>query len=397
MESIDIAIIGAGASGLAAAYRIGQRLQEHGREKSIFILEKNKHLGEEQSGHNSGVDHSRYQHHPKSLKSRLRGRSPLSLKKFCAEYGIHYKTVGKLIVATTETELSQLKFYKENADQASKETGILLEAELLTAEQTRALEPHVECLAALHTPKTGIVDAAHYIRTLADLVEKQGSSILKEAPVTDLKTDGEGFIVTFEQSREKYEVRAKMVINAAGVYGDELAKKVNPEFPYTIRPLRGEYMKFNTRARSELAMNGKCVYPVPTIIEGMFDEHGLPKRAAGNHLTPIFDADGNISNWVWVGPLHKVVESKDNYSKDRRTAQEFVVNLPFFPQLQQDDLQEEQTGIQLKFVGYDDWVIERDKKIPNLIHYLEDSPGMSGSLDSSYYLVHDVLGDDLFL
>ena len=72
------------------------------------------------------------------------------------------------------------------------------------------------------------------------------------------------------------------------------------------------------------------------------------------------------------------------------------MNLPFFPKLQQDDLQEEQTGIQLKFAGYDDWVIERDNKFPNLIHYLEDSPGMSGSLDSSYYLVHHVLGDELF-
>ena len=398
MESIDIAIIGAGASGLAAAYHIGQQLQKQSREKSIFIFEKNKHIGEEQSGHNSGVDHSRYQHHPKSLKSRLRGCSPISLKQFCTEYGIHYKTVGKLIVATTETELPQLKFYKDNAEQASRETGIHLETELLTSQEVRALEPHVECLAALHTPKTGIVDAAHYVRTLADLVEKQGSSILKEAPVTSLKTDGDGFIVTFMQSQsgEQYEVHAKIVINAAGIYGDELAKKVNPEFPYTIRPLRGEYMKFNTHTRPELAMNGKCVYPVPTIIEGMLDEHGLPKRAAGNHLTPIFGADGNISNWVWVGPLHKVVEGKDNYSENRRTAQEFVMNLPFFPQLQQDDLQEEQTGIQLKFAGYDDWVIERDNKFPNLIHYLEDSPGMSGSLDSSYYLVHHVLGNELF-
>jgi len=129
----------------------------------------------------------------------------------------------------------------------------------------------------------------------------------------------------------------------------------------------------------------------------MFDEHGLAKRAAGNHLTPIFDGEGNISNWVWVGPLHKIVERKDDYATNRRTPQEFLLNLPFFQQLRENDLQEEQTGIQVKIPNYDDWIIQRDAQYPNLVHYIEDSPGMSGSLDSSQYLLDAVIGRELFV
>lgn len=387
MDSIDIAIIGGGASGCAAAYRLSAKFPD----KTIFLLEKNKSIGEEQSGHNSGVDHSRYQHHPKSLKSCLRGRSPISLKNFCAEYGIHYKTVGKLVVAMNDAQVLELLKYRENADAAGRETGISITTEILSKGDVKKLEPNIYCEAALHTPNTGIVDAAAYVRTLADLAEQQGVNLLKNAPVTNVKQDGSGFILQVKQGEQEYEFHAEVVINAAGLYGDTIAKMVNPEFPYTIRPLRGEYMKFNTRARAELSMSGKCVYPVPTIIEGMFDEYGQAKKAAGNHLTPIFNAEGNISNWVWVGPLHKVVERKDDYWTERMSAKDFVLNLPFFPQLLETDLQEEQTGIQVKIPGYDDWIIQRDSKYPNLVHYIEDSPGMSGSLDSSQYLVETVL------
>ncbi|MDO8656254.1 MAG: FAD-dependent oxidoreductase [Nanoarchaeota archaeon] len=398
MDTINIAIIGAGASGCAAAYRLGERFPE----EEIYLLEKNSVIGGEQSGHNSGVNHSRYQHHPSSLKSRLRGRSPISLQNFCSQYGIKHKTVGKLIVAINEDETIQLLRYKQNADTAGKETGIPIETELLSKQQIQLLEPNIQCFSALHTPKTGIVDAAAYVRKLADLAEQQGTTILKNAQVIRLQPDGNSFILQVKQGDQhtgyqEYEFCAKMVINAAGLYADQIAKMANPDFPYTIKGLRGEYMKFNTNSRPELSMNGKCVYPVPTVIEGMFDEHGLPKRAGGNHLTPIFNAEGNISNWVWVGPLHKVVNEKDDYSHNRRTPEEFILNLPFFKQLRAEDLQEEQTGIQVKIPNYEDWVIRRDQKYPNLVHYIEDSPGMSGSLDSSYYVVHDVLGEELYL
>src|SRR3989338_5791833 len=319
MEHIDIAIVGAGASGLAAAYRLGERYPS----KDIFVFEKNKEIGDEQSGHNSGVDHSRYQYHPNSLKSRLRGFSPVSLKEFSLKHGIFYKTVGKLIVANTDDLVKELKFFEENARTA----GVPIE--YLTREQVKEKEPNVECLAALHTPTTGIVDAAKYVRTLGDLVEKQGGNILKGAPVINLKPDGNKFIVEVKQGNDQYEFGAEMVINAAGLFADELARKINPEFPYFIKPLRGEYMKFNKTLRKELFTN-MCVYPVPAIIHGMFDEHGRPKRAAGTHLTPIFDFTGNISNNVWVGPLHSVVKDKSDYHKNRKGKEEFVKDIPFF-------------------------------------------------------------------
>src|SRR3989344_5300345 len=100
----DVAIIGGGVSGLGTAYWLSKRHPG----KQIFILEKNIHIGDEQSGHNSGVDHANYQYHPRSLKSRLRGRKVSTLKQFCEENEIPYQTTGKLIVAVNAQEEARL-------------------------------------------------------------------------------------------------------------------------------------------------------------------------------------------------------------------------------------------------------------------------------------------------
>ncbi|MDP3639829.1 MAG: FAD-dependent oxidoreductase, partial [Nanoarchaeota archaeon] len=276
----------------------------------------------------------------------------------------------------------------------AQEKGV--DIEYLPREAIRELEPNIEAIAGFHTKQTGIIDAATYVRDLAKIVEKKEGIVLRKACIKNIIPVGDDFVLQVSQDDLEYEVQAGLVVNAAGLFADEVARRVNPEFPYVIRPLRGEFMKFNKKSRPELWMQGMNVYPVPEPIPGMFDQWGNQKAMAGVHLTPTFElgADGmaHIGNTVLLGPLGRPVESKTDYTHDRCGPEAFIKRIRLlFPQLRVEDLQEDQVGIQVKIKGYDDYIIARDPRYPNFANMFCDSPGMSGSLANGRYMVYDVL------
>lgn len=388
METIDMAIVGGGVSGLTTALYSVERKPG----STIVVFEKHSFLGKEQSGRNSGVAHSGYQYPPESLKSKLCLQANPLLKRFAAEHGIPYANTGKLIVATLEEELPLLRSLYDRA----KEKGV--DIEYLTREAIRELELNVDAIAGFNTRQTGIIDAATYVRDLAKIVEQKEGLVLRKAKINNIVPVGDDFVLHVTQDSIEYEVQAGLVVNAAGLFADEVARWVNPKFPYIIKPLRGEFMKFNKHSRPELWMQGMNVYPVPQPIPGMYDQWGNQKAMAGVHLTPTFDmsADGtaHIGNTVLLGPLGRPVESKTDYTRDRCGPQAFIERIrPLFPQLHEEDLVEDQVGIQVKIRDYDDYIIARDTEHPNFANMFCDSPGMSGSLANGRYMVYEVLKD----
>lgn len=385
MDEIDVAIIGGGVNGLAVAYMLGQ----HSPGKSIFVFEKNKYLGEEQSGRNSGVRHSGYQYQVGTLKSRLCHSANKMLRRFAQEHGIADACTGKYIVATTPEEVDRLDFYHRRAF----ENGTNIE--LLDRIALQEREPNLEALAALYTSDTGVIDVASYVRTLRNLIVQQEGNILTESKILGITPKRDNFVVRVQQHQEQSEFECGMVINAAGLYADEVARMVNPEFPYTITPLRGEYMTF-TANRPQLQLHDTNVYPVPRPIPRMYDSFGHPKTMAGVHITPTFaaSAEGSIQlgKKYLVGPLGRIVGSKDDYHTDRKGPKAFYDEIkPFFPGIQVDDLTEDFAGIQVKLNGHDDFVLERDRMYPHLIHVIADSPGMTSSLAIAEYVVTHVV------
>lgn len=383
MESIDITIIGGGCNGLAT----GLALAEEYPEKTIAIFEKQKFLGEEQSGHNSGVKHSGMFYHPGSLKAKLCVRGNELLSQFAQEHGVASKNVGKLTLAASLEDLPKLAELEERA-RKNKVPWF----RRLTREEIKEYEPNVDAVAAIYTPTTGIVNAAEYVNKLESLVNGTQGMILKRARVTNVTADKERFIVTVNQEEEEYQFESGMVINAAGLFADEVGRMVNPDFPYQIKPLKGEYMKFSKKARSDVYVRELNVYPVPKDISGMFDQWGKPKEMSGVHLTSIFEYDAQgravVGNAVLVGPLSHVVKDKKDYRHEHTDPRDYhrdIVKL--FPNLCVEDLEFDQVGIQAKLVGYDDFVIERDKKYRNAIHLIADSPGFTSSLAIAEYMV----------
>ncbi len=383
-ESIDITIIGGGCNGLAT----GLALAKEYPEKTIAIFEKQKFLGEEQSGHNSGVKHSGIFYHPGSLKAKLCVRGNELLGKFTQEHRVAAKDVGKLTVAATLDDIPKLNELEERTRQNE-----VPDVKRLTRAEIKEYEPNVDAVAALYTPSTGIVNAAEYVNKLESLVNGKQGMILKRAKVTGVSSQGDKFVLSVDQDGQRYEFASRMVINAAGLFADEVGRMINPEFPFVIKPLKGEYMKFSKKERSSLYLRELNVYPVPKDIPGMVDEWGEPKEMSGTHLTSVFEYDAQgravVGSTVLVGPLSHVVKDKKNYNHERTDPQEYHKDIvKFFPDLCVEDLELDQVGIQAKIVGYNDFVIERDTKHPQAIHLIADSPGFTSSLAIAEYIVN---------
>src|SRR3989344_2253768 len=187
MESIDITIIAGGCNGLAT----GLALAKEYPEKTIAIFEKQQYLGEEQSGHNSGVKHSGIFYHPGSLKAKLCVRGNELLGRFTQEHQVAAKNVGKLTVAATFEDMPKLNELEERA-RMNEVPGV----KRLTRAEIKDYEPNVDAVAALYTPSTGIVNAAEYVKKLETLVNGTQGMILKRARVTNVSADKDNFILS---------------------------------------------------------------------------------------------------------------------------------------------------------------------------------------------------------
>lgn len=369
MEQVDITIIGGGVIGLA----IGHYLTQQYPTASVALFEKNKYLGEEQSGRNSGVLHAGPLYRPGSRKARLCPLGNRMLAQFAGVNGIPYLQTGKMTMATTAEEEKTLDFYLQQAWMNGVDT-----ARKIRQDEIRAKELNVRGRAALYTPTTGIIDAAAYVRTLESLFAKQGGYIFKETEIISVEAGEKKSRLTARQREQEYYFESEFVVNAAGLGGELVGKMINPTFPYVIKPHRGDYLKFNKQKREDIWMNGLNVYPTPRPIPGMFNQDGRPKMMVGTHLTPLFEYDTEgravLGKTVLVGPLA-------NQTGQPLPKAQFLDDIRlFFPGLREEDLEEEMSGFQVKIAGYDDFVIERDKSYGNCLHVIADSPGLTASL-----------------
>jgi L-2-hydroxyglutarate oxidase LhgO len=372
---VDVTIVGAGVIGCAVARELAQA----GRE--IFVLEKNSGItrGENQSSRNSGVIHAGlyYDRSMRPLKAGLCVEGNTLLYRFCEQYGVPFRQTGKLVVAANEEESAVLETYRARA----AENGVPVQ--LLTGVRAGELEPCVRAAVALLLPTSGIIDPTALVYKLHVSALENGARFLTSTQVTGIKSHKEGLEVEIEYrdgARDTF--LTKLLINAAGLYADEVARMVQPASTYQIDPVRSETMKFYRTKRQDLKLQGMNVYPTPhqfTTAQGTYFSVGV-------HLTPTLTADNagesSIGPEVTVGPLGRPAHHKEEYGGGYQAADVFLNQVrSFFPGLQENDLMPHQTGIQARLAGYQDWVIEfsgGDRRCLNLLGI--DSPGLTGSL-----------------
>ncbi|WP_030743899.1 L-2-hydroxyglutarate oxidase [Streptomyces sp. NRRL F-5135] len=241
----DVLVIGAGIIGLSTAYAITRAAPG----TRIVVLEKEHGPARHQTGRNSGVIHSGVYYRPGSLKARYAVRGGAEMVKFCAEYGIAHETTGKLIVATRRDELPRLHALV----QRGRENGIPVRE--LGPAQITDYEPQVRGLAAIHVGTTGVCDFTAVARRLAESAEASGASVRYGAEVAAVDRRPWGVAVRTATGQV---VRARALVNCAGLHCDRVARLAGDEPEMRIVPFRGEYYEL---ARPGLVRG--LVYPVP--------------------------------------------------------------------------------------------------------------------------------------
>lgn len=267
VERADVIVVGAGIVGLATAWQLTR--QRPGLR--VVVVEKESGVGYHQSSHNSGVLHAGVYYPPGSLKARLCVSGKALLERYASDRGIPVVTNGKLIVATDTSELDGLRTLAGRAT----ENGVP-GAKLIGPTEMRRIEPGVTGVAALHSPKTGVVDFTAICRALCADVEEFGGSVLLNWPVADIVNRPHGVVVQGESA----EISASAAVVCAGVQGDRLASE---QRDVRIVPFRGSWYRLTGAAAESVRGN---VYPVP---DPRFPFLGV-------HATRRIDGE------VWAGP-----------------------------------------------------------------------------------------------
>jgi len=242
-----VVVVGGGIVGLAAAYRIQQRMPD----ARVTVLEKEPHTGRHQSSHNSGVLHCGLYYKPGSKRARLAVRGIRQMVEFCREHRIAHDVCGKVVVATSAEEVPRLQALLERGIQNGL-TGL----RLLNPDELREIEPHAGGVQAMHVPQEGIADYPVVCETLADLVRNQGGAIVTSARVTSLHRDAGGWRVVHTAG----ETSCDFLVACAGLYSDRVAQLAGRKRDVRIIPFRGEYYLIRPE-RQFLVRN--LIYPVP--------------------------------------------------------------------------------------------------------------------------------------
>ena len=251
MDRVDGVVIGAGVVGLAVARALAAASPFGARE--WMVLEAADAIGTGTSSRNSEVIHAGIYYPQGSLKAKLCVQGRQQLYAYLQANGIAHKRCGKLIVATQESQVATLQSIKTKALANGVDDLVFLDAA-----QAQNFEPALSCVAALHSPSTGIIDSHAYMLSLQGDFENAGGLVAFHANVESAECTPEGIVL---QMADGTDLMTQTLVNAAGLTAPWLASKFKglaKQHVPTAYFAKGNY--FTLSGKSPFS---RLIYPVP--------------------------------------------------------------------------------------------------------------------------------------
>lgn len=353
MDRIDAVVIGAGVIGLATARALALA------GKGVIVLEREENFGTGTSSRNSEVIHAGIHYPHGSLKERLCIDGKRRLYDYCASRHVPHRRCGKLTFAANEAERPRLEAIAEHANAS----GADQELAWLESDEAARIEPAIDCVAALLSPSSGIVDSHALMLSLLGEAEDHGAMLARHSPAQRIERLGEGWRVHVGETR----LDARIVVNAAGLGAQAVAASIDALDSRHVPPLhfaKGSYFTYSGKVPFT-----RLIYPVPI------------KGGLGAHLT--LDMAGQAR----FGPDVEWVDEID-YAVDPARKSAFLESVrQFWPQVDPDRLSPGYSGIRPKLTGRSepdaDFVIQGAEVhgLPGLVNLFGiESPGLTSSL-----------------
>lgn len=368
MDHFDVAIVGAGVTGLAVAQRLSSSTST--QKLSTVVLEQETGFGQQISSRNSEVIHAGIYYAAGSLKAQLCVRGNSLLIEYCQRFNVPFNLIGKYIVSPREgvDELERLR-----------QRALLNGVEDLRWIDEKALviaEPNVSAYCALYSPSSGIVNSHSFMLSLLHSAEANGTLFSPRTRVLKIHQSNYSFQIECEigdqaspTTLERYRFNADKVINCAGLNATKVANCVEGIDASTIPKLhlcKGDYFSYSGKSPFT-----HLIYPLPEA-----NNIGL-----GIHAT--LDLNGRVR----FGPDAEYIHSAQ-FDIDSNKAGDFAARIAnYFPAIKMDDLQPDYAGVRPKLSAAGepaaDFMIQdvTGHQIPGLIQLFGiESPGLTASL-----------------
>jgi len=392
----DFTIVGAGIIGLS----VGLALAEKYEGSKILILEKETDVAKHQTGRNSGVIHSGIYYEPGSLKAEMAKKGNEQIASFCEEYNIPYKITGKLIVATEDYELDNLK---ELYIRGKKND---LELEMVNEQEIKQIEPYLNGIQGIKVQSTGIVDYKKVAQTFAEIFKSKGGTILLNEEVTKINNKSSEVII---DTSNKKKITTKYLINCSGLMSDIITEKSGIHTDLQIIPFRGEYYELKKNKR-HLIKN--LIYPVPNpdfpflgvhftkMIDGriLIGPNAVLSLKREGYKKSSFNFKDSFNTLSYPGFWRLASKNlkmglKEMYQSINK--KEFVKSIQsFIPEITQNDLIPASAGVRAQALeknGFlvDDFYIIQDKKLLHVCN--APSPAATASIEIGRKIVDEMI------
>jgi glycerol-3-phosphate dehydrogenase len=350
----DVVIIGGGVTGAAIARELSRY------KLKIALLEKEAELAFGVSKSNSGIIHPGTQNPPISLKGKLCVQGNKLTKQLAKELGVDFKEVGELVVIFTEEDRPRLLKIKADAEKLGV-TGMQIVDRAWLLKNEPNINP--QALAALYAPTAGIISPYRWVYDLAENAQKNGVEVFLGHKVTGIARAG-NLRLNVSVSSGKLTFESPFVINAAGLYADEIARMVGIN-DIVIKPRKGE--EFILDKKREYLSN-HLLFPLPA------------PNTKGTLI--IKTSDGN----PMIGPTAWEVEDKEDRSTSDQGLKNVLDNVrKLIPSVNENDIIAYFAGLRPVAMpsgrqAGDDFIIRHEVNVPGFINVAGiQSPGLTAA------------------